>query len=53
MNKEKFIKNIKKLYLEINDEILFKLDKYYKLLNEWNNKFNLTTILETTSFSSL
>ena len=49
MNKEEFIKNIKELNLEINDEILSKLDKYYKLLNEWNNKFNLTTILEEES----
>lgn len=46
MNKEEFVKYLKKLNIEINGEILFKLDKYYKLLNEWNNKFNLTTILE-------
>ena len=46
MNKEDFIKEINSLNLEINDEILSKLDRYYKLLNEWNNKFNLTTILE-------
>ena len=49
MNKEEFIKNIKELGLEINDDILSKLDRYYKLLNEWNDKFNLTTILEEKS----
>lgn len=49
MNKEEFIKSIKELDLEINDNILSKLDKYYRLLNEWNNKFNLTTILEEES----
>lgn len=49
MNKEEFINYIKKLNLEINNEILNKLDKYYKLLNEWNDKFNLTTILEEES----
>lgn len=46
MNKEDFIKEINSLNLEINDDILSKLDRYYKLLNEWNDKFNLTTILE-------
>ena len=46
MNKEEFINSIKELNLEINDEILCKLEKYFKLLNEWNDKFNLTTILE-------
>ena len=49
MNKEEFIKSIKELNLEVNDEILSRLDKYYKLLNEWNDKFNLTTILEEDS----
>ena len=49
MNKEEFIKSIKELNLEVNDEILVRLDKYYKLLNEWNDKFNLTTILEEDS----
>ncbi len=46
MNKEDFIKYVKELNIEINDKILFKLDLYFKLLVEWNNKFNLTTILE-------
>ena len=46
MNKEEFIKYVKELNLEIDDVVLNRLDKYFKLLVEWNNKFNLTTILE-------
>ncbi len=46
MNKEEFIKYVEKLNVDINEEILNKLDKYFKLLVEWNNKFNLTTIIE-------
>lgn len=46
MNKERFIEECNKIGIEISDEILFKLDKYKELLIEWNNKFNLTTIIE-------
>lgn len=46
MNKEEFKKSINELNLKIDDVIIDKLDKYYSLLLEWNNKFNLTTILE-------
>lgn len=49
MNKEEFIKYLKELNLDVDNEILNKLDKYFKLLVEWNNKFNLTTILEEKS----
>ena len=49
MNKEEFIKNLKELNVEVNEEILEKLNKYFNLLVEWNNKFNLTTILEEKS----
>ena len=49
MNKEEFIKYVKELNLEIDDVVLNRLDKYFKLLVEWNNKFNLTTILEEES----
>ena len=49
MNKEEFINCLKELNIDLNDEILNKLDKYFKLLVEWNNKFNLTTILEEKS----
>lgn len=30
----------------LTDEQLFKFEKYYNLILEWNDKFNLTTILE-------
>lgn len=46
MNKELFIKECKKIGLDINDEIINKLDLYQKELVKWNSKFNLTTILE-------
>lgn len=49
MNKEEFINYIKELNLNINDEILYKLNEYFNLLVEWNNKFNLTTIIEEKS----
>ena len=44
MNKEEFIKEIKKLGIEINDLILERLNKYYNLLIEENEKYNLTAI---------
>lgn len=46
MNKEEFINYCKEIGVLINEEILNKLDKYKDLLIEWNNKFNLTTIIE-------
>lgn len=45
MTKEEFIKYCLDIDIEVNDEILYKLDKYKSLLQEWNNKFNLTTII--------
>lgn len=45
MNKEIFIEECKKLNIFVNDDIYSNLEKYYELLIEWNNKFNLTTIL--------
>lgn len=44
MNKEEFIDEVTKLGIEINNDKLEKLDKYYNLLIEWNNKINLTSI---------
>ncbi len=44
MNNEEFIKNCECLNIKINDDILDKFEKYYKLLLEWNQKFNLTAI---------
>ena len=46
MNKNEFIKYCDELNININEDIYNKLYKYYELLNEWNNKFNLTNILE-------
>ncbi len=44
MTKEVFIEELKKLNIFLNLEQLDKLDKYYNLLIEWNNKINLTSI---------
>ena len=32
--------------IELNDDQIAKFEKYFHLINEWNEKFNLTTILE-------
>ena len=46
MNKEQFIEELKKINIDVAEEHFEKLDKYYKLLIEWNEKINLTTITE-------
>ena len=46
MNIDKFIEEVKKLGIELDQEKLNKLDKFYNLLIEWNNKINLTRIVE-------
>lgn len=46
MNKEEFINYLKKLEIDITEEQLEQLDKYYKILIEWNEKINLTRITE-------
>lgn len=46
MNRELFVKKCNELGIEINDNILRQLEKYKELIQEWNNKFNLTTIIE-------
>lgn len=46
MNKKEFIEEVKKLGIEITDDKLKQLDNFYKLLIEWNEKINLTTIIE-------
>jgi len=46
MNKELFINEVKNLGIEVTSEKLSKLDLFYKLLIEWNEKINLTTIIE-------
>ena len=46
MNKEIFIEELKKINIEITEEQLKKLDFYYHLMIEWNEKINLTRITE-------
>lgn len=46
MNKETFINELKKIGIDIDEEKIEKLDKFYDLLIEWNNKINLTTIID-------
>ena len=46
MNKEEFVLELKKIGIEITDEQLVLLDKYYQLLIEWNEKINLTRITD-------
>lgn len=44
MNKEEFVIEVSKLGIELTEEQLNKLDKFYELLINWNEKINLTTI---------
>lgn len=46
MNKEEFINELKKIGLNITKEQLNKLNLFYNILIEWNNKINLTRIVE-------
>ena len=46
MNKNDFIKEVEKLGIIVTDEKLNKLNRYYELLVEWNEKINLTAITE-------
>lgn len=46
MNKEEFINELKLININITEEQLSKLDKFHKLLLEWNEKINLTRITE-------
>ena len=46
MNKELFIESLNELNIEVTNEKLDKLEKFYQLLIEWNNKINLTRIVE-------
>lgn len=48
MNKEEFMQEAKKIGININNNILSKLDSYYILLKEENSKYNLTRIIEET-----
>ena len=46
MNKKEFIQEINKLGIQLTEEQLHQLDKYYQLLVEWNKVMNLTGITE-------
>ena len=46
MNKEEFISAVKELGIELTEEQLIKLDKFYNLLIEKKEKINLTRITE-------
>ena len=46
MNKEEFIKYLEELNIYPTEDQLIKLDKFYKLLINWNEKINLTRITE-------
>ena len=46
MNKELFINSLKELNIEVTEEKINKLEKFYELLIDWNNKINLTRIVD-------
>ena len=46
MTENNFIEELKKINIEITQEQLDKLNRYYELLVEWNEKINLTNIIE-------
>lgn len=46
MNKEQFIKEVKKLGIFLTNEQINQLDQFYHLLIQWNDKINLTRIIE-------
>lgn len=46
MNLEKFIEETSKLGIELTEEQLNQLEKFYDLLIAWNEKMNLTRIIE-------
>lgn len=46
MNKNQFLESIDELGIDMSKQQLEQLNKYYDLLIEWNNKINLTSIIE-------
>lgn len=44
MNYEEFKQYLKEINIELNDIMLYQLEKYYEMLIEWNQKINLTAI---------
>lgn len=49
MTIDNFIEELKKLNIDISQKQLNQLDRYYNLLVEWNNKINLTSIIDKES----
>ena len=46
MSKDEFCKELEKINIMLSSKQLNQLDKYYHLLVEWNQKINLTRIIE-------
>lgn len=46
MTSNEFIEECSKINIIIDNDKLAKLNKYMDLLIEWNNKFNLTSIID-------
>lgn len=46
MNKELFVEELRKINVNITEQQLEKLELFYTLLIEWNEKINLTRIVE-------
>ncbi len=46
MDNLEFIESLRKLNIEVDEEKLNQLKRYYELLIEWNEKINLTAIVE-------
>lgn len=46
MNQDKFLEELNKINIELNEKQLKQLNRYYELLVEWNQKMNLTGITE-------
>jgi len=46
MTEQEFINYVKELNIELDEDKLTKLEKYYEMLVEWNEKMNLTGITE-------
>lgn len=46
MNKEEFINEVELLGIKVTQDKLDKLERYYELLIEWNQKINLTAVTE-------
>ena len=46
MNEKEFLEELEKIGIYPTKKQLIQLEKYFNLLVEWNNKINLTRIIE-------